>query len=34
LFTEGPLLMEVPAAAMDEAFTALLAKPHAPVKVP
>ena len=34
LFTEGPLLMEVPAVAMDEAFTALLAKPHAPVKVP
>jgi len=34
LFTEGPLLMEVPAGAMDEAFTALMAKPHAPVKVP
>ena len=34
LFTEGPLLMEVPAVAMDEAFTALLAKSHGPVKVP
>jgi ATP-dependent helicase/nuclease subunit A len=34
LFTEGPRLMEVPAAAMDQAFTALMAKPHAPVKVP
>ncbi len=34
LFTEGPLLMEVPAMAMDEAFTALLAKSHGPVKVP
>jgi ATP-dependent helicase/nuclease subunit A len=30
LFTEGPLMMEVPAAAMDQAFTALMAKPHAP----
>ena len=30
LFTEGPLLMEVPAAAMDEAFTALMAKPVTP----
>ena len=34
LFTEGPLLMEVPAAAMDEAFTALMAKPHAPLMMP
>jgi ATP-dependent helicase/nuclease subunit A len=34
LFTEGPLLMEVPAAAMDQAFTALMAKPHLPVMVP
>jgi ATP-dependent helicase/nuclease subunit A len=34
LFTEGPLLMEVPAAAMDQAYTALMAKPHLPVKVP
>jgi ATP-dependent helicase/nuclease subunit A len=34
LFTEGPRLMEVPAAAMDQAFTALMAKPHLPVKVP
>ena len=34
LFTEGPRLMEVPTAAMDQAFTALMAKPHAAVKVP